>query len=539
MPSRTRRFFLNALSITSVSLLMRSVGVAFNIYVSNIAGAEAMGLYSLLGGIYGFSITIAAAGINLGTTRLVSESLGKDDTHTALSTVKCALICCSISGGCASILLFGLSDIIGKYILSDERTIASLRVLSFTLIPVAVCSCLSGYFNAVRRVKISSASQVLIQGIKIFVTSHLLSMMLYNGTEQACLSLVLGGAFAEIVSLIISFSLYVYDRNHHFPTKDFKKTDNPGLIAGKLLKITIPITVASCIRSGLTTIQHVLIPKGLKLNGASWQAALSSYGILHSMVLPVILFPSAFITSFSGLLIPEVAECKVRGDYSRLRRITYRILTLSLFFSIGVSGIMIFLSNDIGMTFYNSKEACIYIRTLAPLIPIMYIDSAVDAILKGMGHQIYSMNVNIIDALTSCIFALLLIPRLGIYGYIISIYATECMNTILSIIKMMSITKAKFKPIHQIVLPCVCIIGSTLISKFILTQTHHPFNSYIELFIHVTMASLIYFIFLLITRAIGNDETEVFRASLLSEKTYAKYVSEIYSNNNKPNKKDV
>ena len=64
MPSKTRIFFLNALSLTLTALIMRGVGVAFNIYISNRAGSEVMGLYSLLGSVYGFSITLATAGFS-------------------------------------------------------------------------------------------------------------------------------------------------------------------------------------------------------------------------------------------------------------------------------------------------------------------------------------------------------------------------------------------------------------------------------------------------------------------------------------------
>ena len=41
MASRTRRFFLNAVSLTSAALIMRAVSVLFNVYISNAAGSEA------------------------------------------------------------------------------------------------------------------------------------------------------------------------------------------------------------------------------------------------------------------------------------------------------------------------------------------------------------------------------------------------------------------------------------------------------------------------------------------------------------------
>ena len=76
MASKTRIFFLNALSLTATALIMRGVGMIFNVIVSNRAGSEAMGLYSMLGSVYAFTITLGAAGVNLGATRLISEALG-------------------------------------------------------------------------------------------------------------------------------------------------------------------------------------------------------------------------------------------------------------------------------------------------------------------------------------------------------------------------------------------------------------------------------------------------------------------------------
>ena len=508
MASRTRSFFLNFLSLTVTALIIRGVGVAFNVYVSNTAGAEAMGLYSLLGGIYAFSLTLGCAGINLGTTRAVSDAMGVGDTGLALQTAKKALVCAVVSSLAATVLLFGFSGVIGERILGDVRVVRPLKILSLSLVPVSVCSCLSGYFTAVKRVRASSVIQIALQGAKILLTVIFLEKLIDKGAEFACIALVLGAVLSEFLSLCAVYALYKYDTKNKLKVKTDGIAPYDG-ITKKLLSITLPVTFSACVRSGLTTIQHVLIPKGLKASGKSWSAALASYGTLHSMVMPLILFPSAFITSFSGLLIPEVTECRVQGDYTRLERIAYRILTLSLIFSIGCSGIIIFFSYGLGITVYNSEEAAYYIKIMAPLIPIMYIDSAVDAILKGMGHEVYSMNVNIADALTACLFALFLIPKMGLMGYVISIYATEMLNTLLSLWKMLSVTKMKFKIFHQILMPVLCILGATNSAYFVL-KIFDIKGDVFDLVLHILLSIFFYIAFLYITKTIGRDEREVF-----------------------------
>ncbi len=531
MASRTRRYFLNAVSLTATALLIRAVSVIFNVYVSNKAGSEAMGLFSLLGSIYGFSMTVAMAGINLGTTRLVSDALAIGDNDLAKKSTRRALAVCTLTGGFATVLLLLLAEPLSVKVLGDARAIRPLRVLALTLIPVALSSCLSGYFTAVRRVKANASLGIAAQLVKIGATILLLSFFVDLGTEQACVALVIGGAVAEFFSLAVTYILYLVDKRK-LRVSERSQTEKRQSITKKLLGITLPVTFSACIRSALSMFQHILIPKGIHRSGMSWGEALSSYGALHGMALPFLLFPSAFTSAFSGLLVPEISECCAQRDTARLRRTSYRALSLSLFFSIGVAGIMLFFSHELGMTIYNNEETALYIRILAPLIPVMYIDSAVDAILKGSGHQVYSMNVNIADTLTACIFALTLIPKIGIWGYIISIYATEILNTTLSLIKMISVSHIRPRVLKQVVMPVICIIGSTNISRLALSLI--PFkNAIFTLIAGIILSLLLYVALLFITRTVTEEELEFIRASTLSEKRYdEKYRPRLPSRNN-------
>ena len=525
MASKTRTFFLNAISLTLTALFMRGVGMLFNVIVSNRAGSEAMGLYSMLGSVYGLAITLAAAGINLGTTRLISDAIGEGRYDLAKKSVKMALICCTLTGALATVILYFTAPLLGSYLIGDERATGPLRILSISLIPIAICSCLSGYFTAVRRVKLNASAQVITQLFRIGATVLFLGIIGSENAAQACIALVLGACITEILSLVISYSLYLIDRRK-LTTNSTQPVVMQNRITKKLLEITLPVTFSAFVRSTLSMLQHVLIPKGLLKSGKSWNQALSSYGSLHGMAMPLILFPSAFISAFAGLLIPEVSECIVQNNRDRLERVSYRALTLSLIFSIGVSGIMIFFSNELGFLAYKSAETARYIRIMAPLIPIMYIDGTVDAILKGTGHQVYSMNVNIADALTACLFAIFLIPKIGIWGYIISIYATEILNTALSLAKMISVSKMKMKLFHQIVFPILCIIGATNLSHLILLLMPNPIDGIVGLTVAILLTLVIYIILLLITRTIGKDELEFLAASLLSEKKYARRFKE-------------
>ena len=59
----------------------------------------------------------------------------------------------------------------------------------------------------------------------------------------------------------------------------------------------------------------------------------------------------------------------------------------------------------------------------------MYVDAAVDSMLKGMGEQLTSMRINVADALLSVLLIRFLVPHCGISGYLFAIWFSECFNT--------------------------------------------------------------------------------------------------------------
>jgi hypothetical protein len=66
------------------------------------------------------------------------------------------------------------------------------------------------------------------------------------------------------------------------------------------------------------------------------------------MAMPVILYPAALIAAFSGLLVPELTEAEALSHRHHISYMISRVWSLSLLFSIGVAGILICFSAEIG-----------------------------------------------------------------------------------------------------------------------------------------------------------------------------------------------
>ena len=497
------KFFKNALTLTLTSLFMRGVGVSFNVYISNKVGAEAIGLYSLISSVYGFALTLATSGIALAVTRMVAEALGKENDRLVRASMKKCMAYALFFGTLSSVLLFSLSEVIGTSWLDDIRTVRPLRLMSLTLPLIALCSAMNGYFTAVRRVSKNAFSQLFEQAVKICVTVGLLTAILPDGIEYACIALVLGGAASELFSFAVMLIIYICDKRKYITDKGSSVSGSS--VTKRLLKIALPVAFSTYARSGLLTIEHALIPAGLRKNGSSREHSLAVYGTLTAMVMPVILFPSALISSFAGMTIPELAEGMARGHKKHIKYICERVFQLSLIFSIGVSGILICFSGELGQVIYSSDEASLYIKLVAPLIPVMYLDSTTDAMLKGLGEQFYSMNVNIIDALISVILVYLLLPVYGINGYIFIIFLMEILNFGLSASRLMSKTGLRPRLFKWVIKPLFCAVLSCTVSYLIFSYV--PSHGAFALALHIFVCLMLYIIMLMITKTLDREDS--------------------------------
>ena len=435
---RARQLLLHTSAMTAASLLMRTIALAFQVYVAGRIGAAGIGLFQLVMSVYTLATTVAVSGVRLAATRLISQQAGRGDNAAVRRAAGVAIGYAVFFGTAAMLLLYFLAPAASAWV-GDDRIILSLRVLSFALPFVACSGAMGGYFIAMHQSVKMSLVQLSEQLVRIGCTVLALWRLGGYGLEYACGALTLGMLASEVFSFLALLLLFFAGLPRgagHCRTP----------ILPQLLRITVPLSLSSYARSALSTAQHLLVPRGLRLFGGGAQAALAAYGVIQGMSLPILLFPAALIAVIADLIVPELTEAQVQG---RLRGLSYmleRLYRLGLFFSMAVAGICFFFAQPLGDLIYSEPAAGQYIRLLAPLVPVMYMDTLVDGMLKGVGEYRANMRYNIIDAAVGLLLVWLLLPRFGTAGYIFSIFATELLNFALSVARLARVTVFRLQP---------------------------------------------------------------------------------------------
>ena len=453
-----RKFIYNGILLTLVGFAIRGVALFLGAYISSAVGAEGMGLQGLIATVYSFAVTFATSGVSLSVTRLVASSMGEGKGGGDI--LRGAFLYALGFGLAATAVLFVFSDLIGAVILSDVRISGALRILSLSLLPIALCGVISGYFVAVRRVGLNASVQIFGQISRIVLTVVLLERA-DTGIAGAIRALALGATVTEVSCFLIALVEFLIDRAAH-PTQ---RSAGCGVV--KVSKMALPLAFSAYVRAFLLSVEHSLIPKRLVDRGNTQSEALASYGYLGAMALPIILFPMTPLSSFSGLLVPEFAESEGALRKDRMRRMASMALEKALVYATVVSVFIFAFSEELGYVIYDTYEAGRYIGLLAPVIPIMYLDHVTDSMLKGIGEQVYSMWVNIADSLLSVILVWVLIPLMDIYGYALVIIIMECFNFLLSYVRLRRRIDFSFNIYRALLIPLVGALLSVAVSKWV------------------------------------------------------------------------
>jgi len=464
--SAKRRFFIQGAVLTAVSLFLRVTNMGYRSYLSRKIGSEGMGLYQLVLSIFMLAVTLSTSGISLAVTRMVSAAIATGRRETLRSLVaRCFAFCLSLSIGIA-LLLFFFADFAATAFLGNPKAAPCLRILSFGLPFMSLCTCMKGYFLAVDESLWTAASDTLEQILTIAATVALFWRLAPQGIEAACIAAMAASTLGEAVSFLVSWCACRRSLKLHTPQKREKSR---GVLQG-LTHIALPCTLSSAARSLLNTGENLLIPRELQAYGLGYSAALSQYGLLQGMAMPMLYFPSSFLASFASLLIPQIAKERELSHKRAVAYISGKAVRSALAYGLFFAVLFAVFGDDWSLAFYHNESAGAYLRVLSPIVPLVYLDVVVDSLLKGLDEQFNSMKYNFADSFLRVTLVLLLLGRLGMESYVGILFFSTIFNAALSLRRLMKVSALQISLTRHVALPLLWAAGCVLSGRWLLAR---------------------------------------------------------------------
>ena len=435
-----RVFLKNTAIMTVTSLLLRTLGIVFRIFISNRVGAEGMGLYQLVFSVYILGSTFAAAGLTTAVTRMAAEQLSRQNGPALQRVMRLSFLSCLVVGGLSAALLYFGAPLISGWI-GDTRTLRAISISGIALPFIGISSCLKGYFMARRKSGAPCLSQLAEQLVRIGSIVWLLHTQWDGSLEQACVIIIAGDALSETAACIQLYITYLFDRRHGFPLNKAKQP-RPALWR-PMLHIALPLTAGRYLSTLLRTVENILVPARLTLFTQSAALSLEQFGAVKGMALPLLFFPSAFLITISNLLMPELSDAHAFGQRRQVKRLVEHTLHITLLVSILLGGLFTTLGRALGEHLYAHSTVGALLQILGPLAPVMYLDSVATGMLKGLGEQVHSLWFSVIDSVVRIGLIWLLLPRFGLMGFLFVMLVSNILTCVLSTRRLLCVSESR------------------------------------------------------------------------------------------------
>lgn len=480
-------FLKNAAVLTVTSLILRTVGIGFRIFLADKLGAEGMGLYQLIISVYVLGSTFATSGISTAVTRLVADEAVCGTARSIRHILYRSLLLSITIGLLSTAVIYGGADLISVYAIRDVRAAPALRMLSFSLPSMGISSCLRGYLIARRKAAGSSYAQLLEQGVRIGVIALLIDRCAAKGLAAACAAVMLGDTIAEWVSCGYLALRYEWDarRMRQELPSHTQHTKQP--VMRRLLSIAVPITAGRYLNTALRTVENILVPNSLAKYSGKTEQGLAEFGALKGMALPLIFFPASFLSALSTLLIPEISAANALNQQGKINRAVERTLQITLLSSILIGTVFFNFADEIGMVLYHDPNVGRYLAVLAPLTPIMYTESLVDGILKGLNQQVSSLRYSVEDSALRIVLIILLVPKFGMKGFLFIMLVSNVMTSFLNTHRLLTVTGVRIQWYKWVLGPLLGAITSMSLTQLVCRL---PYFLHIQGIVQIVLGTL-------------------------------------------------
>jgi stage V sporulation protein B len=117
-----KSFVSGAIILMVAGLIARLLGFVYRIYLSNLIGAEGMGLFQLIAPVYTLVILTLTAGISIAVSKMVAGENAMRHAINLRRITLCALSLVILAGAATSAAIYLNIHFITSHILKDART---------------------------------------------------------------------------------------------------------------------------------------------------------------------------------------------------------------------------------------------------------------------------------------------------------------------------------------------------------------------------------------------------------------------------------
>lgn len=487
-----------------LNIFIRLIGLTYDILLSRILGAEAIGLFEISISTLMLFIIIINSGTSTTITKLVAENNSKNNNNSINQIFKDALFMNLITSIFLGVFVIFFSRYIAVNILKNDSILFGVYLLVPAIIIISISSVYKSYFYGLKNIVVPSIGEI-IEGLAKFIFVMLLIISLCPiqpiiGATIAILGISIGEAFNVI--------WYLYSKSK-LDSKTPKNYDtNKQSFIPKILVMSLPLTLSGLLSAAIRFANTILIPNKLMSAGYSSSEAVATIGRIMGMTMPLIGLPFIVTNALVVNLIPSLTEQVAQKRYREIKADIQLSFKATLLVSIPLSAIYIILSEPLAVFLYNDILVSEYIRIMGFATILLGLQHNLAGILYGINKQNIATFNRLIGMVTQVLITYSLVgnPNFGPLGIFISYYASFIVVMFLDIMTLKKLIKFNLNYIDILGKP---LFASAFMIILIYVTNYDLGNlqntNTLLFFLSLVVGALSYIFILILTKAIPKN----------------------------------
>lgn len=284
-----------ALVLGIASLIVKIIGAVFKIPLINLIGDDGSGYFNVAYQIYTFMFIVATAGFPIAISKMVAESMARNDETDAKRVFQTAISFLAVIGLVGSIILFVFAKQLAGLVGIPDAELG-IKAISPAVFFVSLASSMRGYFQGRQNMFPTAGSEVIESSgkmvIGLLMASFFMGMTIvpnldkvidfvtrqvdtaHMRTVYASAGAIFGVTAGTLLSFLLLSVIYIclaigakrHAKNIAPMTAAQEKLRPKRTILKELIMIAIPITIGASVSSLTTLIDMTTISRRLVTN---------------------------------------------------------------------------------------------------------------------------------------------------------------------------------------------------------------------------------------------------------------------------------
>lgn len=454
------------LMLTLSGALGDALAFCYRVVLSRLAGAQIMGLYQLVIPVYSVLLSMTAVGLCSAAANLTAQHLARGDRRSVHQTLgTCLRLFLLLLLPVGLVVILG-SDFISTALLGDARTQLALVLLVPCVALTGVENLHKQIFYGAELVGTPALVNLLEQLIRSVAVIALLVCFLPQWPERAVGLIIVGMVICEVFSSCTLTILY----RRRFLRQALTGAGEEKLVRrARIFSIALPVGLNALLGNLLAAANAALIPRQLVAGGMSREAAVSKFGVLTGMTLPMLGIPTVFLGALTLVLAPRLARASALGRQEEVRRLLSRALSVVSVLSLPALALTVVVGPELGSALFHQAEVGFGLVPLAMVTAMGCFCSVLACALNSTGHQRTVAAVSLTGGLVQLALTALLVPLpgVGLAGYVAAALVSASLELLLCLWSIRRYTGLKLQWFQWLTAPCLAAALSALCANLL------------------------------------------------------------------------